>query len=429
MTITEVIEPSRIIPVRGEYDLIVCGAGPAGVSAAISAARLGLKTLLLERGGCLGGIWTSGMLCLVLDTKQKGGFLREIKRKLDDRGATALRRKNSSTFLYDVEVMKRLLDELCQESGVTVQLHSRVVSVIKQDKTIQAVVVESYGGREAFACKLVLDTSGNGDVGFLAGCSFDRGHPKTGATQPATLFAMIQGVPESQSPTVDNADKEAFRKLLQSVGADPSYQSPSLFKLPNDDLYCFMINHEYDVPCDRPDRITEATMNGRRELSEAIAALQKLPAWQNVRLVATADLLGLREGRRLRGIYHLGKEDIISGARFDDGICLVHFPVDIHSLDMNDAKGYSNGGVIVLPYHIPLRSLISSEISNLGFAGRCISGDFYAHASYRVTGNAVSMGEAMGIAAGEAIKMGTDFWDIDGKKISREMVGRGYEIN
>lgn len=420
-----IAEPAREIRVAGEYDLIVCGGGPAGVSAAITAARLGVKTLLIERGGSLGGIWTSGMLCLVLDTKYKGGLLQEIKEILEKRNAIALR-NHSGDFLYDVESMKLLLDELTMEAGVTVRLHTRVVSVAKRDGRIEAIITESASGREAFAGSLILDSSGNGDVGFQAGVTFESGHPLTGVTQPATLFAIIQGVPSSQPPTSDNDNKQQFRSLLRSAGIDPSYQSPSLFKLPVDGLYCLMINHEYAVPCDDNARITEATIHARREINDTVTALQKLPGWENARLVTTAEAIGMREGRRLKGLYRLDQEAIASGAKFEDGICTVYFPVDIHALDAKSDIGFSHEGVSVKPYHIPLRSLLSAEIPNLAFAGRCVSGDFYAHASYRVTGNAVAMGEAVGIAAAEVKAQAADFRLVDGAKVSQEMMRRGY---
>src|SRR5690606_30046481 len=136
-------------------------------------------------------------------------------------------------FTYDAEAMKYVLEQLCIESGVTVRLHTRIVGCVSEGRTIKAAITESASGREAFAAHTFVDCTGNGDFAAQAGCRFDRGHPETGKTQPATLFALISGVPESQTETYNRDKKYEFRELLRSVGVDPSYQDPSLFYLPH----------------------------------------------------------------------------------------------------------------------------------------------------------------------------------------------------
>jgi len=158
-----------------------------------------------------------------------------------------------------------------------------------------------------------------------------------------------------------------------------------------------MANHEYGIRCDDALGLSRATIAARREVHALVAALRRLGgAWSGLRVVATAGQIGIREGRRLAGRYTLTADDLARGTRFADAVCRVNFPVDIHALDPRRDKGYSDGGVRAQPYDIPLRALQSVAHDNLAFAGRCISGDFVAHASYRVTGNAVPMGEAAG---------------------------------
>jgi len=120
---------------------------------------------------------------------------------------------------------------------------------------------------------------------------------------------------------------------------------------------------------------------------------------RNVELAATSPLIGVREGRRLHGLYTVTRDDLIAGRRHADAVCRVMFPVDVHSTDPKTHQGYSNEGVTMQPYDIPLRALIARDVTNLTMAGRCISGDFYAHASYRVVGNAFATGEAAGLVA------------------------------
>ncbi len=424
-----ILEPSRHIPVAGEYDVVVCGGGPAGVSAAVAAAQNGAKTLLIEGEGCLGGIWTAGQLCVILDAAGKGGLMHEFESRLKSHDAYLVK-SGRSKYTYDVEAMKYILDTMCAEVGVDVRLHTRVVAVNRDGERITSIVTESYSGREAIRAKMFVEATGNGQMAASAGCAFDVGHPKTGQTQPATLIGIISGAPADEPGTRSMDEKLAFLRLLQSVGFEPSYRKPSMWRLPNPELCCLSVHHAYGVPCDDAKAITKATIEGRRQLNQAVQALRQLPAWRNVRLVSTATHLGIREGRRIRGLYYLDVDDIQNGTRFDDGICLVRFGVDIHAVTMNDddrQEGYSQG-IKVRPYNIPLRSLIARDVSNLALAGRCVSGDFYAHASYRVTGNSVPMGEAAGIAAAMSAEASVALRDLDGGRVRQAMLSRGYEV-
>lgn len=158
-----------------------------------------------------------------------------------------------------------------------------------------------------------------------------------------------------------------------------------------------MANHQYGVSALDGGQITAATLAARREVHALTAALRAQGGvWRDVRVVATADQIGVREGRRIHGRYTVTAEDLVPGVRHDDAVCRVTFPVDVHALDPNTGKTDSTGGLKSQPYDISLRALIARDVDGLVLAGRCISGDFFAHASYRVTGNAVAMGEAAG---------------------------------
>lgn len=423
-----ILEGERSVPIKGTYDLIVCGAGPAGVTAAITAGRLGLRTLLIEGQGCLGGTWTAGLLCIVLDTAGKAGFVAELQDRLKSMGGWmhSHNPNRRHRFVYDPEIMKVLLDRLCLEAGVDVRLHSRVVAVAREGDTIKGVITESFGGREAYTGSLFVDGTGNGDLATYAGCGYDHGHPETGRVQPASMAAIIAGLPEGVPYMPASAEKDALRAILQKHGVDPTYQKPFLFKLPVADLWCLMINHEYDVECDSTEGISEATMRSRDEVYRAVEALKKEPGWERVHLVTTSSHIGLREGRRIHGRYEVTADDLASGRRFHDGVCVVRFPVDIHTLELQAGVAATDEGIKVKPYHIPFRSLLSRDVRNLGLAGRCVSGDFFAHASYRVTANSVAMGEAIGIGA--SLAGSGAFSDDIGPAVARSMAMRGYEV-
>ena len=402
-------EPKRSLTVVRETDVIVCGGGPAGFAAAISSARSGAKTTLIELHGCLGGIWTAGLLSNIIDHGNKNGIMKELVYRLDKSDAQYTSTK------YDAEQMKWVLEEMCKEAGVEVRLHTRVTAAYQdKNKKIDFITTESFSGREAWKAKVFIDTTGNGDLAARAGCGFDIGEPQTGRVQPMSLMVILSGLKEADlvkegfilglgkdgSPTTEG--KKKLHAEILKIGFDSSYSMPSFFTIRADSI-ALMMNHQYGVSAVDSDAISKATIEARNEINKVINGLRATGGiWSNVRIVTSAAQIGIREGRRIHGQYMLSKEDLLNGAQFPDGVCDVKFSVDVHALAKVEGGGYSNSGVKMKPYQIPLRSLIAKDVTNLMMAGRCISGDFYAHASYRVTGNAVPMGEAAGKVAAKA---------------------------
>ncbi len=399
-------EASRYIPIVRETDVIVCGGGPAGVAAAIQSARSGANTTLIEMYGCLGGVWTVGLLSNIIDYQDKPGIMREIVKGLEKSDA------QYSAKVYDAEYMKVLLDDLCREAGVKVRLYTQVVAAYTSDKNrLEHIVTESFSGREAWKAKVFIDSTGNGTLSAHAGCTFDLGHPETGETQPGSLMAILTGldgeriVAEGFTKARGHSfaeGKKAFWQEIKKAGRKASYTMPTLFTI-RPGLVAMMANHEYAVSALDADSMTKHTVAARREVFDIVDRLRKLGGvWSEVRIVATGSQLGIREARRIRGRYTITADDLIQGSRFDDAVCRVTFNVDVHALNKRAGGGYGNLSVRAKNYDIPLRSLIAQEVDGLMMAGRCISGDFFAHASYRVTGNAVAMGEAAGKVAAQA---------------------------
>ncbi|MFH1918961.1 MAG: FAD-dependent oxidoreductase, partial [Planctomycetota bacterium] len=405
-------EPARDVPVVEHDDVIVCGAGPAGVSAAIAAARSGAKTRLIEVGGCLGGVWTCGLLSWILDAANKPGLMREMLVELKRRGASAT---YGTSIGYDVELMKLMLDRMCLEAGVKIRLHTRVVAAARDDtKRLRLAVTESKSGREAWSADVFVDATGDGDLAARAGCGFDLGRAGSGETQPLSMIVLLVGLkPDEMAEFVrglaerrgEPAPKDRLLAEMRRAGVDPSYAKPTLFYI-REGLFCMMANHEYGVSATDAGGIAEATLRARAEVHTLVDGLRSLGGvWKGVQIVATPEHIGVREGRRIQGLYEVTREDLIAGARHDDAVCRVTFGVDVHSTDPGKDKGIMAEGVRARPYDIPYRALIARDVDGLLMAGRCISGDFIAHSSYRVTGNAVTMGEAAGKAA--AIAAGT----------------------
>ncbi|CAN5759306.1 FAD-dependent oxidoreductase [soil metagenome] len=412
---SHVIEPSREIPLIRDADVIVCGGGPAGIGAALAAARSGARTVLLEVNGCLGGVWTSGLLAWLFEMDQPG-ISREITRELDRRGARQnVCSHSSDKYAYDVEAMKLLLEEMLLQAGVEIHLHTRVVASLVKDKKIRAAITESKSGREAWTARCFIDATGDGDLAARAGCGFDLGKPQTGELQPFTFMGLVTARDiEALKPFIVFTDAfrhdsflgptRRFLREIQAAGPDPSYHASTLFHV-RDNLLALMINHEYGVSPINERDVTRATIQGRAEVNRVVDALrQRGGIWEGLLLVATPEQIGTREARRIHGRYTVTAEDMRVGVRHEDGICLVSYWIDIHSTDSRKGKGFEEEPFKTKPYEIPLRALCSRDLDNLMMAGRCISGDFLSHSSYRVTGVAVALGQAAGVTSALAAR-------------------------
>ncbi len=404
-----------------KYDVIVCGCGPAGFSAAISAARAGVKVLVVERNSCLGGIWTAGLLSWILDIKNKShrGILNEIFTELSERGAGRFI-ANGVKFSCDVEEMKHYLEQKCISEGISVLLGANVCGVKNEDRKVKYIAVNSKSGIEYYAADMYVDATGDGDLGAMAGCKFRVGD-KEGKTQPMSLIALLAGIDVDKVKLMNNSEtipgNNPKRNLLLEMnraGINPSYTQPTLMQLSDDGVFALMSNHEYGVRADDAQGISNAVIDARNELYNTVKALKKLGGpWENVHLVATGEQIGVREGRQIEGIYSISEEDVFEGHNFYDGICDVQNLVDIHSQTKDIGGGVVDVGRKSKPYQIPLRALIAKDNDSIIMAGRCISGDMYAHSTFRLTGNAVETGSAAGFLAAICSKTGKKAAEID----------------
>ena len=387
---------------KRKTDVLIIGGGVGGTMAAIAAARKGVEVTLIERGGCLGGMWTAGLVGMTLDSGYKEGLLSEFLTKVYRE-----KEKNIATIF---EIQKFILEDMCRESNVHICLHSQVCSVEVSDRQIRSVQVITKSGLIEFEAKIVIDATGDGDVAAMAGCGFEYGRPSDGKAQPMSMIALVSGIGEEAKAYI-SYPKEPFwdarnrlKEVLDRVGASYSIGCPSIQPLCGD-IYILSANQEYGKSGCNVDELTEATLNARAEIYRMVRDL-KLGApeiFENLALVATPECIGVREGRRIHGRYTITVEDMIAGKRHEDAVCLVRYWVDIHSLENDGGKGFTDDGVKAQPYDIPFRALLPKDIDNLVLAGRCISGDFYAHASYRVAGDMAPVGEAAGRMAAKAV--------------------------
>lgn len=419
----------------GHFSVAVCGGGIAGSCAAISAARAGADVILIERGGSLGGTLTEGFMPLILDADNKGGIVKELYEFLDAHGMSCPRRgapkdENGNRItgrMVDTEGCKYFLDKACIDAGVKILFHSQVAGVSMKEKFIESILVVTECGNYSLSADVYIDATGNGSLADYAGCTWDCGDPEDKLPSPTSMGVCTVGMPADYCGTNNVADKDAYGKMLSDNGIKISAEHACVKILPSCASWDMGMNFQYGVKPDDIESLSRAVLEGRRESFEVIEAHKKIPGYENLYTVFTSSHIGVREGRRIYGEYRITDDDILEGKRFDDAVCLVTFGVDVHKLKSDDttecARGYKTQ-----PYHIPYRALLPLGVSNLILAGRCISGDFYPHASYRVMGNMAATGEAAGFAAAECSMKKQMPKEYDGKLARQFMEKRGYEI-
>ncbi len=398
-----VCEAPRRTRVAADVDVLVVGGGPAGVTAALAAAQCGAKTLCIERHGMLGGVWTAGLLNPLFDAFGKGWLVQALIDRLVSAEAW---RKWNWTHTFDTEAMKFVLEEMMTEARAEWWYYSMVVDAIVEDGRIRGVIVESKSGREAVLAKVVIDCSGDGDVAARAGVPFDVGRADDGRCQPMTLMFEVEGIgayPEQRSsePLYDRLQEAMAQvgKVLLPFGRAKNV--PWIIHLPRAGKAAVQATHAYGVDATDVRALTRATVEMRRQAHELVKLLRATPHLGGLRLTQTAAAIGVREARRVRGQYCLTLEDINVGRRFEDAVTFGAFPLDVHEVDPA-AKERTSRIVATQPYEIPYRCLLPLGPAGLLVAGRCISGTHEAHASYRVTGTCMGLGQAAGLAAAMA---------------------------
>ncbi len=235
------------------------------------------------------------------------------------------------------------------------------------------------------------------------------------------------GMPKDYNGT-DNAENKAeYGAMLEKYGIKTSAEHVSVTELPSLATWDMGTNFQYGVMPDDISALSNAVLEGRHEIFEVIEAQKKIPGYEALYTVFTSSHIGIREGRRIYGEYRITDNDILEGRRFEDGVCLVTAGVDVHKLKCDDttecARGYRTK-----PFHIPYRALLPKGVKNLLLAGRCLSGDFYPHAAYRMMGNMAATGEAAGFAAAICAKENIIPIGFDGTRAHAFMKARGYQL-
>jgi len=422
-------ESARDLPVRASCDVLVVGGGPAGVGAALAAAQTGARTLLVERHGMLGGMWTAGLVNPFFEATQNGWIVAQVVQRLQAAGAWRAWRWACT---FDPEVMVHQLERLMAEAGVGLLYHCLGVDSVVEDGRVRGVVIESKAGREALLADVVVDCTGDGDVAARAGAAFEFGRPEDGLVQPMTLMFELDGTgdfSQESAPALFDAMTHAIAEhgLNVQLPFERANYVPWIIALPAAGAAAVQLTHVYRLNPLDPADLSAGTLDARRQAAEAAEVLRHVPGLRNARLRRTAAHIGVRETRRILGAYQLSLDDLAAGRRFPDGIAVCGFGVDIH--EPAPGAGVASGhGARMLPYEIPYRCLVPGEVGGLLVAGRCISGTHEAHASYRVTGTCVATGQAAGLAAAWASARGLSPSQVDGPELRSGLIERGVSL-
>jgi len=432
---------SEKIEIIDNPDVLVIGGGPAGIGAALSAARLGMKVTIIEQTNALGGIATSGLhghICSYVsagraDERVVGGICHELAVNTVKRGFGSY--EGHESFDFEVEGLKLVLEEMFKEAGITIFYYTQFSDVIVEDGKIKFLIIQSKSGRQAFAPKMVVDCSGDADVAAKAGVPYEKGRSQDGATQPMTLMFQLGGVDVEQvnkfryhdySQKYNAADTYKLYEIwkeAQASGDMEPFQSGIMgwwFTPTRPDQLGINFTHIFGRDCTKVEDITYATIEGRRQAYHTVEVYKKyIPGMENCWVSHCAALIGTRESRRIEGLYKLTEHDLMAQKDFTDSIGYGSFYIDVHN-----CTGPGMDHETWLPpkgfkYQIPLRALIPKGISNLLVAGRCISCTHIALGSLRVMPQCVLEGEACGVAAKLAAEKNIANKDVDCKQVQQ----------
>lgn len=422
-----------------ETEVLVVGGGTAGAVAAIAAARNGAETLVVEQFGFLGGSATAALVTPMMPNHIGGrplcaGISEEIQSRLVERGDAILQ---GDVWWFNPETLKYVLEDMVLEAGAKILYHTYFSEPFLEGTKIIGASFESISGRSRIESKILIDCTGDASVAYSSGVPCMSGRSEDGANQAMSLrflvgnvdLGMLASFLNSLDPSANvspplihmamvwnQGDKlqhifeEAVRDGTLRREDGEYFQAFSIPGRPNEMAFnCPRIHgnlHPTNV-----EHLTEAQIQGRRSIVRLMDFLRKyVPGFEQSYLVATAPLVGIREGRRIIGEYVLTVEDYVLARKFPDAIARNRYPVDIH---LKDAKE-----VEILPpeeYHeIPYRCLVPKVVENLLVAGRCISATFEAQSAIRVQPPVRMMGEAAGTAAALCVKLHTTPRELSG---------------
>lgn len=454
---------TRSIP-EMETEVLVIGGGPAGLCAAISAARAGAKTLLIEKAAFCGGMATAGLVAPFMTCYDSGGSTQLIKglfeeiveRLVEINGAIHHSKVNASTAFtsyitvghihvtpFSAEALKLLADQMLTQSSVNVLYHTSFIDAIKENGRITHVIASKKDGLIAIKPRVVIDCTGDADCASALGVPYTLGN-ENGKMQPASMFFRIGNVDskkidEDIEKNLDNfyrKDGVNYRSLHWWVSKareagdwDLDRVSIGLFRGVEEDEWSINTSRIMNIDGTSSESLTKGEMIGRQQVDQIFKFLKKyVPGCENARLLQTGSTLGIRETRHIKGIKTLTLDDILSCKVPSDSVMIAANSVDVHG-----RFGPKSNEYIALPkgkyYGIPYGCLVPESISNLLVAGRCISAESEAAGAIRVMPPCMAMGQAAGIAAQMISKENITAQALDVSALRKELEKNNVILN
>ncbi|HEY8396959.1 MAG TPA: FAD-dependent oxidoreductase [Flavihumibacter sp.] len=455
-------EDKRQLPVYAEPEVLVVGAGPAGIGAAIAAARNGAKVMLMERYGFLGGNLTIAMVNPMFtfhDIKGKQ-VIRGIAGELVDRlvqlkssqgHVTDLTFDNASMTPFDPEGMKYLLFDMVREAGVELLLHTWAVGVVREDSQVKGVIIENKSGRQVICPKYIIDCSADADIVAMSKAPFVKGRKEDGAMQPVTLFFRIGGINIDKlrvwmknnrdllkdSPTdeeIDSSEAIAFLGLKELVkkgmenGEFPKEAAPRIlfYQLPMEGQIAVNATRLQGIDGTNAQDLTRAEIETRVQAWEIHKFLQKyVGGFEDSYILDTGVQVGVRETRHIIGDYELTEMDVLSNRAFEDGIACGTFAIDIHPPE-GEQQVFTGSGKAV--YEIPYRCLLPQGLDNVLVAGRAISATHNAFGSARVMATCMAIGQGAGVAIASILKENRTTRQVDTAFVRKQLIAQGQYL-
>ena len=433
------IENEKEIPVYASVDVLVVGGGPSGFGAAVSAARMGVNTLLIESSAAIGGVATSGMMSHWTG-QVEGPILDELLQRTKDIDRDF--EFNKGKILKGINIIntdktKLEMLEMLNEANAKWRLLTTFSDVIMDGSKVTGVIVESKAGREAIFAKVVIDATGDGDVATRAGCKFWIGRESDSAVQPMSVMFKVGGVDYNKAifpgEFIDHISSNSGVSI-QNLGSK-ELESPigHVLLYPNTLPSVVTVNMTNSINKDgtSPDDITKADFECRRQIPKIVNFLKRnAPGYEKCYLMATAPQIGVRETRHIEGYYIFNEDDILKGRVFDDWIvtrCWFFF--DLHNVE---GPGLDSKGEVFQKttnyFTMPYRSFVPLGVDSLYIVGRSISGTHMAHSAYRIMPICVNMGQGVGTSAAYCVKNNLEPKDVDVKNVQTLLIDQGVKI-
>ncbi|MCX6367552.1 MAG: FAD-dependent oxidoreductase [Armatimonadetes bacterium] len=435
-------------------DVCVVGGGPAGVAAALSAARNGAKVLLIERMGFLGGSATAMQVPAFAPFSDRTKAIvrgigwevltehqRRLNRPLPDPDSYNVPQdKGRMDWVpLDVELLKRLYDELCEAAGVTVLFHTFVPAIQQANGLLESIVLANKAGLSLAKASVFIDATGDGDLAARAGCAFEQGD-ENGKTQGMTLCFTVAGGSRSQYLDYVYTTGDGYlTKRVERAKADGAWELPDSslvgMSFKSETVAGCNLGHVYGHDATDPLSISAAEREGRRVVEKLMAFLRRyVPGQESLELVSSGPHIGVRESRRIVGEYTLTLDDYLACRTFPDDIARCAYFIDLHAVTTEvaaRAKSVTDGAQrsYSLPagqsHGIPYRCLIPKGIENLLVAGRCLSAERAVQGATRVMPYAFATGEAAGLAAALSLSESGDVRRVDTVELQRRLRAQG----